>query len=517
LLYTLLRAGWGRLAAVAAVAVFIGVFSFSHLVGIGNYNFMTPYSHETTHGFLLVLILIPTLTSLVGDGARWKFFVAGLLCGVAVLLKPEIILAAGAVTAGAVLLLALKRFRLLPPAAWARAGGLFLLGGVLPMLLAALLFHVRAGFSWSESLADANNAWITVFSQTTVLDAPTQQSMLGVDKLWTNLLNEVLAGSLAVVIAAGLALLSRYLLAAGKTEKIAGSILLLGAIGFAAKWVNWVEVGVALPGLLVCAALLEAANWAGRPAVAAGVERKTAIRVLLACAGAAFLVRMAFNPRVYHYGFFQAPLAAVVGVATLLVALPVFLRVEGPSRKVYQGLLAALLAYGVGFVVYRSSIFYSYELQPIGEGADQFFGFDQRVDPTGALLEQARQYLAADPGAHSLVVLPEGVTLNYLTRLPSPMPYYLFDPTQIIHYGSDILQHLRTHPPDRIVLISRDLREYGVSRFGDSTPHGADIMDFINDYYQPVFGRGGDPLDDTQRGVEIYALRPEFAGHPLPR
>src|SRR5215831_13968845 len=65
LLYYLVRAGWGRWAALTSCAFFVGVFSFSQLVGIDNYNFLTPYSHEMTHGTLLILCLILALRRLV--------------------------------------------------------------------------------------------------------------------------------------------------------------------------------------------------------------------------------------------------------------------------------------------------------------------------------------------------------------------------------------------------------------------------------------------------------------------
>src|ERR1700722_16241872 len=58
LAYLAFRKAWGRLGAFAALAVFISVFSFSHLLAVGNYNFVTPYAAEATHGTLLVLATV---------------------------------------------------------------------------------------------------------------------------------------------------------------------------------------------------------------------------------------------------------------------------------------------------------------------------------------------------------------------------------------------------------------------------------------------------------------------------
>jgi hypothetical protein len=81
LLYYLVRVGWGRWAAFASGAFFVGVFSFSHLVGVDNYNFLTPYSHEMTHGTLLVLCLVLVLRRAVRSLSAVHVTAAGLLAG----------------------------------------------------------------------------------------------------------------------------------------------------------------------------------------------------------------------------------------------------------------------------------------------------------------------------------------------------------------------------------------------------------------------------------------------------
>src|ERR1043165_1535772 len=51
--YVLLRQLGGRLAAVGGNLVFVCVFAFSQYVVIANYNFVTPYAQEVTHGLAL--------------------------------------------------------------------------------------------------------------------------------------------------------------------------------------------------------------------------------------------------------------------------------------------------------------------------------------------------------------------------------------------------------------------------------------------------------------------------------
>ena len=44
-----------KIVATATSTTFLGIFAFSQYVGIGNYNYVTPYSHEWTHGIFISL------------------------------------------------------------------------------------------------------------------------------------------------------------------------------------------------------------------------------------------------------------------------------------------------------------------------------------------------------------------------------------------------------------------------------------------------------------------------------
>jgi hypothetical protein len=276
-------------------------------------------------------------------------------------------------------------------------------------------------------------------------------------------------------------------------------------------------MGAAFVGLLALAALLEVARMA-RSDRSAAVDASTVARVLLWSAAVALLSRMLFNPRVNHYGFYQGPLAAAVGIATLVAAVPEWFGLAGAARKCYQALLVALILCGGGAFARVSVEWLSAHDLPIADGPDRFYAINPQLDPTGALVEAARQYLAADSSARTLVVLPEGVMLNYLTRLPSPLPVYLFGPAILTpETRRALLKKLSAQPPDRVVFISRDMSDFGVEHFGDRPEHGQELLEFVQDHYRPVFRIGGDPLDVNQRGVIIAALRPAEGPPPEER
>ena len=510
LLYYLVREGWGRWAAFVSCGFFIGVFSFSHLVGIDNYNFLTPYSHEMTHGTLLVLCLIVALRPAVLSLHSGYVAVAGILAGLSILLKPEIIFAAGAAVAGAVLLIILQDFRKREWVRWSRTAGIFVVGGCAPVVVAAFLFWWRAGVSPREAMRYANFVFVTLFhgiqeSQSLRSD-PFQQAAMGLDHPWQNLGIEALWGVGAIILAAGLAWGTAFFRRGSKVQKaVISAAVLLGLA--AATRVQWLNMGFALPGILLCGALIEIA-WmrAGR------IEESRIARVLLWISAAAMLARMALSPRVYHYGFVQAAFAGVVSVAILVSSLPEFIRLEDTSRKWYQSIVTILVAGIITVAAYNSMQFYSYHTLPVGRGDDQFYSFDQNLSPTGLLVEQARQFLERDKiqnKVHSLLVMPEGVMLNYLTQLPNPTSYYFFPPFVLANGRIDaILQSFNASLPDRIVVISRDMREFGVNRFGDSPEHGQKLIEFIVQNYESINSFGyNDPLDPDRFGFVVFARK----------
>ena len=514
LLYFLVRDGWGRWAAFAACAFFIGVFSFSHLVGIDNYNFLTPYSHEMTHGTLLLLCLILALRQAVRSLRAVPVAAAGLFAGLSLLLKPEIIFAAAAAVAGALFLIIRQEFRKAEWQRWMRSAGIFVAAGFVPAAVATLLFWWRGRFPLGDALHYANYAWLTVFQGVreakSLRSDPFQQAALGLDHPWQNLGIEILWGATAVVFAAGLAWGTAFFKRTGKVLRIGLSILVV-LIAAAATRVPWMNVGYALPGILLCGALIEIARmWTVSPDEAD--SGKATVRVLLWLAAAAMLARMALSPRIYHYGFVQAALAGTVSVAILMSSIPRFMRLEAALRKWYQAMVTVLVAGIVVVVTLNSMQLYSYHTLPVAEGDDQFLAFDQNAAPTGLLVEQARQFLETDArenNVHSLLVLPEGVMLNYLTRLPNSIPYYFFAPF-VLAYGriDDILQKLHASPPDRIVVISRDMREFGVGRFGDSPEHGQKLIEFIIKNYGAINTFGwNDPLDPDRFGFVVFARK----------
>src|SRR6185312_11555709 len=143
----------------------------------------------------------------------------------------------------------------------------------------------------------------------------------------------------------------------------------------------------------------------------------------------------------------------------------------------------------------------------ISAGRDQFYAFEAELDPTGDIIGQASEWLRIAAGGQErrALVLPEGEMVNYLARLPSPVaPFFFFSAATSDGREAEIVRQLDRNPPDWIALVSRDLREYGVQRYGESPEQGGQILEWARNRYAPVATLGGNPLDYRERGLIIF-------------
>jgi len=68
----------------------------------------------------------------------------------------------------------------------------------------------------------------------------------------------------------------------------------------------------------------------------------------------------------------------------------------------------------------------------------------------------------------TLAVLPEGITLNYLTRTRTTLSFHTFTPVETAdrRVEDSIISEFAARPPDHVAIVSRDVGEYGYRGFG---------------------------------------------------
>jgi len=491
LAYAAFRRAWGWLGAFAACGVFIAVFSFSHLTSVGNYNYAAPYSHESTHGMLLMFAAVFIAASWSRKESGMLAFCLGTAGGIAAVLKPEFMLAAAVLGAGALGL------RLVQNKPVSRAEYALLSAGVAWPTL-AFTFGFAARESFGAAFAEASNGWWRVLIAPISLPgfAEGQAMMAGFDQPWHNGWLEIQAGICALVVLAAIWAAGWFINRPSKTRFAV--VLVLGVLALCVRLEDgWFRVGRCLPLLAAMVLVLTGGRLLWEWRQCRKVEAPAAMQWMLALLAAAMLARMALFARVYHFGFFQAAPAAMVIAAVMAAEIP---RWTGRGRA-GAALSAAcglfVLTLGCASIAAKSNAIRAEQTQPVGSEEDRFYAFNREVNPIGPLVNWVSKRLAKDPPG-TLLVLPDGLSINFLTRRASALP-------SVGGGGPDELrmESLRQSPPDYVVLISLDLGEHGIQQYGKPGNPGYLLLQWVNQNYT-VEASWGDPFSGTNlKGARI--------------
>lgn len=140
---------------------------------------------------------------------------------------------------------------------------------------------------------------------------------------------------------------------------------------------------------------------------------------------------------------------------------------------------------------------YGKKTQPVGLGGDQLLTYGPQWVPVGKVI--AETVTALDrllPPEASLLVMPEGIALNYWLRRPCPTSMLTFDPYYLAAGGGEaaVIAELERHPPDVIALTRRDMPGYGVGWFGEDPNYGRQVIVWVLQRYEvaQVFGEWED-------------------------
>jgi hypothetical protein len=497
LVRSLLCRAWGPTAATAGAIVLLAVCAFGQYAVVGNYAFAAPYSHELTHGFLLALLGLWALERRADGGPLAFVVLAGASLGALALTKAEVFL--GAVPAIVV------RFVLQLPgertsARRARSALCLLVAALVPPLACFLAFLPgrTSAEAWSATLGA-----LAYVRDPRLLALPFYRTVMGIDAPAENV-DRMLRWTLGWIAVFGVpALVARFSRAPflrSRTAAIVAALLGTLAVVLARDAVDWTQVGQAFP-LLALAIVVDAGVELAR-ARDGRERRREAARVAFGLFALALLAKIVLNTRLEHYGFVLALPAALASVATLVEVVPRWVAARGGAGRALCGFyLGLVLAYS-GERVVATREWVRLDRHELGEGADRM-----RVATRGKLAAEALSEIRSRcPPGSTLLVLPEGVTLNYLARLRSPTRYLNFMPPEILLFGEDaILAELVASPPDLVAVVHKDTSEYGFPLFGRD--YASRLWEWVQTGYEPCAVFGDPPLVDGRFGIALLARR----------
>ena len=501
--YFLIRSAWGIPAALLSLAIFVSIFAFGQYVGVGNGNYAAPYSHEAIHGVLVCLALAVGLRQWLAGPTLLNGTAVGFLAGLTAVLKLEILFSAGAIVTAAVAIQLFNRQEVRLPI-WAA----MLASALLPT--AGFLAYFSTELPVADAVQATCNAWLTTSTTAKLITQPLQQVMLGVDRPLHNLAQHCLATGYAVfffgTLSAGASIASRQRTVV--TQFLVGAVVWIVSFWLVWTQVNWISIGRCFLGLVLLYLCVSVVRL-----IRTIPDRKTdpiaSTRLLIAILAASLMARMFLNGRIEHYGFYQAALAGMIIPAVVLSEIPEFLKLR-PSAKWFFGLcLISWIAVGVSALSLFSIGIHRAKTMEVGKGPDRFYVMPPSEDPMGLVVNTMLAALEKTPTAQTLLVLPEGIMLNYLCRKPSPVsPFFLHSATTYNGKEKILVRKLEQTPPDLVLVISRDLSESGIIRYGDSPGSGQDLLAWVDRNYELSASIGSDPFERGQRAARLYTRKP---------
>lgn len=498
----------GRVTATAACGLLLGIFAFSQYTTIANYNYVTPYHHHQTHGIALSLGMMLALGQALRSKPALWVAVAGVAFGAVFLTKAELfapaVMAAGAGLMG-VLGVASSR------AALALAFGA---GAALPVAVA--FAALAAQMPAAVALEGVVGNWAHLgggllsdpfYARGAGLDAPLPH--LG--RMGLACLN--LAGFFAVAAVADHALPT---VARRPWVSAAAGILVFAACFRWMSKAGWGDAALTLPLIAVLSAgLLVSLCWRRRSDRAFLVRWGPLAMWSLWALG--LLAKTGLTPRFQQYGFALSMPATLLLGAWVVHGLPQLAARRWGGGGIARALgLATLLAATAHFWSVSDRA-YALKEQRVGSGPDAIWTVKPPFHLRGARVARALVFLGDAMGPDdTLLVLPEGISLNYWLRKENPTRFHLFLPTELEAFGRDVvLADLQAHAPDWVAFVHRASGEFGVGPFGEDPANGKAIAAWVRDHYERVDGIGAPPFTGQRFGIEFW--RRADSSPPSPR
>jgi len=482
-------------ATFIALAVVVG-FAFAQYTGIGNCNYLAPYSHEMLHGLALSLLALALMADWLTQKKNFALLATGVCAGLVALTKPDIFLALLLTLAGG---FGISFWNADQRRATLKSLGAFAAAALIPLAGFFLIF-LRTQ-DWRDSLRFVFFGWRPVFTPD-VVNNPFYQWCLGMDAPFDHLrqmsMHFLVCGLIVLFYAALFKKLNRL---DADWRWLASGAALAPLLVAAAKF-NWVGCGAALPllGLVTAGILFQ--QWRQFPH-----DHRVLFPLLWGIFAVLLLAKQGVFPRIWHTGFALAMPAFVSAVYLLLRLLPDFLeRKFQVPRQPLRIAATAVLIIALASLANTSQKFYSAKNLPVGHGADMILA----SGPEGNSVEARNVNLALDwieknvPPHATLTALPQGVILNYLSRRENPTPCFDWNPALLAVFGeAQMTAAFEKNAPDYIALVEWQTYEFGVGYFGTQPGYGADLMAWIGKNYQPVAIFGSEPLRNGLFGIKI--------------
>lgn len=490
------------LTATSASATFLAVFAFSQIMPWGNYNFVCPYTYNLTHGIFLNFLMIYFYLIYLTVKQKRQLFVMGVLLGLIFLTKFEVFIASAITMVVGIWLVMFSDKLTLSQAL--RILSYFCIGFFIPVFLFVVYFSCYMPF---------NKAAISIMYPYTVIFTSNVSSniflrhIMGTDDVSGNLLKMASAGLGYLAMFFDLALISFSLKRISrKNFFIFGTIIIFSLLFFVK--LCWMianpNIFRPLPVIMLALAVYLFILFLRFHHNLKEANRSMGLFVMTTFAFF-LLLKMELNVHLYYYGFALAMPATLLLVGLFMFHMPILLAKDVMGRVFLRTICVALL--GVFLITYMniSKHFYSLMTYPVGFGLDTIYDFDPSITTRGSQTQLAiNEIEKVIKKNENFIVFPEGVMLNYLTKRVNPTPYLNFMATEMVMFGEqETLNSIIKSKTDYIILVDKDLSDFGCSFSDSSIGCGSSIFNWIIKNYSPVVKIGNMPFTGKGFGILI--------------
>lgn len=520
-----------RWVAFIAVLFFIIVFAFGQYTAIGNYNYVSPYRHEVTHGLIAGVLGLWTIhRAEITSRLRW-YFLTGLLCGTTIAMKTEVAIP----FIGALSWWGAVSIRQMSLRDMVHRTTLFLVGLIFPLVFCWLELQVH-GLSPGEALRGVFASWIYTFRPDLTRDAKFYAYVGGWNEqaLTQNIVDIITTSSIVFIFLALLAWFDRWSAGSIKSVRSRRAICLLFGIlafGLGSYMRIWNFLIPTLPAILLLLIVIATIQvFRSRRLPSPIYFEFWHTWGLWATFAFLFTLKMFFALHIHHYGFALAMPATLLGILLLLHLLPESLRLYTPPPrkhdadettppysygKLWQIVTVSILVGGMmGHFATSSRVWFTKNVS-IGAGGDMFWGESIR-DRRIIAVRRAYDFLKREMGTRdTLAVIPDGTMLNYLLRKKNPTPYLLLGPWDMRAAGGDavVTAEFEKNPPLWIIVTSDDPGIHGTGQFG-AADYGEKLADWIRGHYLNAFIVR--EASETSGGYSISILKRRPGPSPIP-
>jgi 4-amino-4-deoxy-L-arabinose transferase-like glycosyltransferase len=498
-IYRIFTILFDRRTALAVCVVFLSGFAFSQYTRMGSFNYIAPYRHEQTHGVVLAVVMVYCLIRLLTQGqTRWAGL-AGLCLGLVALTKIEITLAAAAAAGSAFVVIAVDRFASIRQTL--RHLLFFAAVALIPPLISIAV--MATWLPWPQAV-EHTFANFTLTWQYPVLDEGFYLFVTGLDAPRAHLIRMLVLSVAFVLLVVTVIALQSWLVKKRMLQSPA-SVVFFGLAVFVAallpQTVPWQEIGLLLP---VTTAVMIPLTLRVRNVQSAGL-------LIWSVFSLGMMAKTMLHVRLYHYGFTLAMPATLLLVGVCITSLPNLAAKWTGSSSLVRATMIGLIAAACVFHLAWTNEFYGAKTLRVGDGGDAILTYPYPVEPVGELIQRTIDEVQRNtPAEATVLVLPQGMTLNYLTRRTNGTPFWSFLPWDLKINGGEkqVLETIRTHPPDYVVLMHNGVPDFEGGFFGGRAGSGKIILDWLSQSYYQTWQVGALPFVNEQPGVLMLKRKP---------